>query len=187
MPKQRHPSKSGKSHRRQWKNRKNQRQHRGKPGKTTENWGNGEAIETIGKMRQSLPPRGAFNPITCPPRRALLEREGCDRGKFQSGCRAVTGDVKRLGGRLLAVGAGVGGWECLWGRVRAGVLGGRGVPPPPFKQFPAPTECSQMAPNTNALHWENMRNNAHYDSVTSGAQVLDTHVWSGLQYTANQL
>ena len=30
--------------------------------------------------------------------RALLEGEGCDWEKFQSGCRAVTGDVKRLGG-----------------------------------------------------------------------------------------
>ena len=64
-----------------------------------------------------------------------LKGRGCDWGKFQSGCGAVTGDVKRLGGRLLAVGnavgAGVGVWECLWGRVRAGVLGGRGVPPPP--------------------------------------------------------
>ena len=66
--------------------------------------------------------------------RALLEGEGCDRGKFQSGCRAVTGDVQAVGRRLLAVGnavgAGVGVWECLWGRVRARVLGGRGVPPP---------------------------------------------------------
>ena len=38
-------------------------------------------------------------------------------------------------GRLLAVGdavgAGVGVCECLWGRVRAGALGGRGLPPPP--------------------------------------------------------
>ena len=60
-------------------------------------------------------------------------------GKFQSGCRAVTGDVEAVGGRLLAVGnavgAGVGVQECLWGRVRAGVLGG-GYPPP-FKRFPA--------------------------------------------------
>ena len=68
-----------------------------------------------------------------PPPRALLEREGCDRGKFQSGCRAVTGEA--VGGRLLAVGnavgAGVGVWECLWGRVRAGVLGEGGTPPPP--------------------------------------------------------
>ena len=49
--------------------------------------------------------------------RALLEREGCDRGKFQSGCRAVTGDVKRLGGgywRLeMRLGLVLGVWECL--------------------------------------------------------------------------
>ena len=73
--------------------------------------------------------------------RALLEGEGCDWGKFQSGCRAVTGDVKRLGGgywrlemRLgLVLGDGnafgvESGPEC-WG-------GGGCPPPPPFKQFP---------------------------------------------------
>ena len=58
--------------------------------------------------------------ITCIP--------GGPSGQFQSGCRAVTGDVTAAGGRLLAVGnavgAGVEVWECLWGRVRAGVLGG---------------------------------------------------------------
>ena len=51
--------------------------------------------------------------------------------RLQSGHRGC----KAVGGRLLAVGnpvgAGVGVWEWLWGRVRAGVLGGRGVPPPP--------------------------------------------------------
>ena len=51
--------------------------------------------------------------------------------RLQSGHRGR----KAVGGRLLAVGnavgADVGVWECLWGRVRAGVLGGRGVPPPP--------------------------------------------------------
>ena len=50
--------------------------------------------------------------------------------RWQSGHRGC----EAVGGRLLAVGnavgAGVGVWECLWGRVRAGVLGGRGVPPP---------------------------------------------------------
>ena len=79
---------------------------------------------------------------TDPQVRALLEGEGVRSGEFQSGCRAVTGDVKRLGGgywRLeMRLGAGVGVWGCLWGVVRAGVLGGRGVPPPPlFKRFPA--------------------------------------------------
>ena len=56
--------------------------------------------------------------------------------RLQSGHRGC----EAVGGRLLAVGnavgAGVGVWECLWGRVRAGVLGGRGSPPPPFKRFP---------------------------------------------------
>ena len=57
--------------------------------------------------------------------------------RLQSGRRGC----EAVGGRLLAVanavGAGVGVWECLWGRVRAGVLGGRGTPPPLFKQSPA--------------------------------------------------
>ena len=74
--------------------------------------------------------------------RAALEGEGGRSGQFQSGCRAVTGDVQAVGGRLLAVGnavgAGVGVWEYLWGGVRAGVLGrGEGVtPPPPFQAMP---------------------------------------------------
>ena len=51
--------------------------------------------------------------------------------------RAATERLQRTvkavgGGGLLAVGlavgAGVGVWECLWGRVRAAVLGGRGPP-----------------------------------------------------------
>ena len=43
------------------------------------------------------------------------------------------GGCEAVGGRLLAVGnavgAGVGVWECLWGRVRAGVSGEGGYPP----------------------------------------------------------
>ena len=50
--------------------------------------------------------------------------------RLQSGRRACESGQR---GRLLAVGnavrAGVGEWECFWGRVRAGVL--RGSPPPP--------------------------------------------------------
>ena len=44
----------------------------------------------------------------------------------------------------MRLGAGVGGWECLWGRVRAGVLGrGEGVtPPPPLQAMPWPGEVS---------------------------------------------
>ena len=39
----------------------------------------------------------------------------------------------------MRLGAGVGGWECLWGRVRAGVLGGGGglPPPPPVEAIPS--------------------------------------------------
>ena len=59
--------------------------------------------------------------------------------RLQSGHRGC----EAVGGRLLAVGNAVGPrvgvLECLWGRVRAGVLGGRGVTPPPpsLKRFPA--------------------------------------------------
>ena len=58
--------------------------------------------------------------------------------RLQSGHRGC----EAVGGRLLAVGntvgADVGVWECLWGRVRAWVLGGRGgTPPLPLKRFPA--------------------------------------------------
>ena len=59
-------------------------------------------------------------------------------GEIPKRLQSGHGGCEAVGGRLLAVGnavgAGVGVWECLWGRVRAGVLGGRGVPP--FKQFP---------------------------------------------------
>ena len=56
--------------------------------------------------------------------------------RLQSGHRGC----EAVGGRLLAVGnavgAGVGVQGCLWGRVRAGVLGGGRGDPPPFKRFP---------------------------------------------------
>ena len=77
----------------------------------------------------------------CP--RALLEGEGAPSGQSQSGCRAVTGDLKAVGGggywRLeMRLGADVGVWECLWGRVSAVGRGEGGNPPPPlFKRFPA--------------------------------------------------
>ena len=44
------------------------------------------------------------------------------------GCKAVVGGLLAVGN---AVGADVGVWECLWGRVRAKVLGGGGGNPPP--------------------------------------------------------
>ena len=81
-------------------------------------------------------------PCACRAARALLEGEEVRSRKFQSSCRAVTGDVKRLGGghwrlemRLaLVLGSGnafglESGPEC-WG--------GRGAPPPPpLKRCPA--------------------------------------------------
>ena len=45
------------------------------------------------------------------PSTALLEGEGGRSGQFQSGCRAVTGDEKAVGGG----GAVTGGWKCGWG------------------------------------------------------------------------
>ena len=67
-----------------------------------------------------------------PPSPGLCLKGRGPPGQFQSGCRAVTEDVQAVGGggfwRLeMRLGAGVGVWECLWGRVRA--VGG-GVPPP---------------------------------------------------------
>ena len=69
-----------------------------------------------------------------PPARALLEGEGCDQGisravaEWSQGCEAVGGRLLAVGN---AVGAGVGLWEFLWGRVRAGVFGGGSLFPPP--------------------------------------------------------
>ena len=71
-----------------------------------------------------------------PRSRALLEGEGGQSGQSQSGCRAVTGDAKAVGGggfwRLemrLGYGNAFRVESAQWG-------GGRGVPPPPFKRFP---------------------------------------------------
>ena len=62
-------------------------------------------------------------------------------GKFQSGCPVVTGDVKRLGGgywRLeMRLGLVLGDGNAFGGESGPECWGG-GVPPPPFKQFPAP-------------------------------------------------
>ena len=69
--------------------------------------------------------------------RALLEGEGGPSGQSQSGCRAVTGDVKAVVGG----GAVTGGWECGWGwcwgmgmplgQSQCNGKGGGGLPPPP--------------------------------------------------------
>ena len=51
----------------------------------------------------------------------------------------LTEDCERDRRRLLAVGnavgAGIGVWECLWNKVRAGVLRGRGVTPLRLKRL----------------------------------------------------
>ena len=64
----------------------------------------------------------------------LLEGEGNYDGNFGAATERLQGTVKAVGVRLMAVTnaveAGVGMWECLWGRVRARVLGGRGYPSP---------------------------------------------------------
>ena len=70
--------------------------------------------------------------------RELLEGEGGYGGISRAAAERLLGTVKAVG-RLLAVenavGAGIGEWECLWGTVRAGVLGGRRLPGD-FKRFP---------------------------------------------------
>ena len=71
--------------------------------------------------------------------RALLEGEGGEQGSSRAIAERSQVVRQRLG-RLLAVGnavgAGVGVWECLWGRAKAGVFGGEPPPPPSFKRFP---------------------------------------------------
>ena len=59
-------------------------------------------------------------------------------GQLQSSHRVLPEIVKAVGGWLLAVenavGPDVGVWECLQGRVKAGVLKGKGFIPPPTLQ-----------------------------------------------------
>ena len=68
--------------------------------------------------------------------RASLEGEGGRSGQFQSGCRAVTGDVKAVGGWAVT-----GGWKCGWGS-GVGVWECESGPecwggnPPPFQAMP---------------------------------------------------
>ena len=78
--------------------------------------------------------------------RALLEGEGGPSGQSQSSCRAVTGDVKAVGGggfwRLemrLGYGNAFRVESAQWG-------GGRGVPPP-FKRFPGGGGCPSLFEN----------------------------------------
>ena len=80
-------------------------------------------------------PGGPAPPGGAAPGRALLEGEGVRSGKFQSRCRAVTGDVKRLGGgywrlemRLALV---LGSGNAFGLESGAECWGGRGVTPPP--------------------------------------------------------
>ena len=107
---------------------------------------------------QTVRPGALGAPFPPPPPRAGLCLKGrVPSGQSRSGCRAVTGGVKAVGGggywRLgMRWGAGVGVWECLWGRVSA-VGGGRGVPPPPFKRFPA----LEGAPSADRFHTMNSR------------------------------
>ena len=94
--------------------------------------GGGAALRRNGALAQTERP---MPPPPRPPGLCLKGRGG-HRGSPRAVAEWAQGMSKRLGGgRFLAVGnavgAGVGVWECLWGRVRA-------VPPPPFKRFPAP-------------------------------------------------
>ena len=93
--------------------------------------------------------------MATPPLRGMFLSTGLGAGLCLKGKGGVIGAVpERLqsghrgcesgwGRRLLAVGnavgAGVGVWECLWGRVSAVGRGEGGAPPPPppFKRFPA--------------------------------------------------
>ena len=75
--------------------------------------------------------RGAIGAV---PERLESGRKGCDSGR--------TGRLLAVGN---AVGAGVGVWECLWGRVSA-VGGGGGVPPPPLQAIPCPPPPPPPAP-----------------------------------------
>ena len=68
-----------------------------------------------------------------------LKGRGCDRGKLQSGCRAVTGDVKRSGGGYWRLEMRLGlvlGYGDAFGVESGPECWGGGGYPPPFKQFP---------------------------------------------------
>ena len=91
--------------------------------------------------------------------RALLEREGCDRGKFQSGCRAVTGDVKQLGGgywRLeMRLGLVLGYGNACGVESGPECWGGEPPPPPPSSNSlpnpPCPSASNLPPPKKNPL------------------------------------
>ena len=66
--------------------------------------------------------------------RALLEGGGVRSGEFQSGCRAVTGDVKQLGGGYWRLELRLGlvlGYGNAFGVESVKSGRGRGAPPPP--------------------------------------------------------
>ena len=72
--------------------------------------------------------------------RAWREGAGVRSGKFQSGCRAAAGDVKRLGGgywRLEMRWLGRRGMGIPLGSSQGRSVGGEGVIPPSLKRFPA--------------------------------------------------
>ena len=61
-------------------------------------------------------------------------------GKFQSGCRAVTGDVKRLGGGYCRLEMQLGlvlGYGNAFGVESGPECWGGGVPPPPVETIPS--------------------------------------------------
>ena len=97
-----------------------------------------------GPPRRLCVPSWCPPPVGClpPPPQGFALRGGVRSGKFQSGCRAVTGDVKRLAGGYWWLEMRLG---LMWGYGNAfGVesgpecWGGGGGPPPPFKRLPAP-------------------------------------------------
>ena len=53
---------------------------------------------------------GTPHPQTPSPSPPPPQTAGGRLGQFQSGCRAVTGDVKAVGGWAVT-----GGWKCSWG------------------------------------------------------------------------
>ena len=91
-------------------------------------------------------PHDLATAMPSPSPRALLEREGCDRGKFQSGCRAVTGDVKRLGGGYWRLEMRLGlvlGYGNAFGVESGPECWGGGGYPPPLQAIPCPPPCKE--------------------------------------------